>query len=85
MKYTKKKKLQLSAPTPHTHFRRCHLCESVTEVDGSDVTACSSCGKPMAPFYFFNDQDVAPHSDFGLRPERVTGKVRPVLGFTAYW
>jgi hypothetical protein len=39
----------------------------------------------MAPFYFFNDQDVALHSDFGLRPERPVGKVRPVIGFTAYW
>jgi hypothetical protein len=81
-----RKKLQLTSPVPSTHIRRCHLCNSVTECDGGDlVKACHSCNKPMAPFYFFDDQDVAPHSDFGLRPARIPGKVRPVLGFTAYW
>lgn len=68
-----------------THIRRCHKCDAINECDEHDVKSCSSCGKPMAPFYFFNDIEVTPHSDFDLRPERPDGKVRPVLGFTAYW
>jgi hypothetical protein len=78
-------KKKLKAPTPQTHIRRCHVCGTTTEADGAHVKVCSSCGKHMAPFYFFDDQKVAPHSDFALRPERPDGKVRPVLGLTAYW
>ena len=81
----KKKNLLLSAPKPRLHIRRCHLCGTTNERDGGEVKACVECGKHMAPFYFFNDQDVVLHSDFGLRPERPSGKVRPVIGFTAYW
>ena len=87
-----KKKSEISARTPHqanarahTHIRRCHKCDSVNECDEQDVKACAACGKPVAPFYFFSDTDVVPHSDNGLRPERPDGKVKPVLGFTAYW
>lgn len=80
-----KKKPLLKAPTPRTHIRRCHVCGITHEADGEEVKVCGSCGKHMAPFYFFEDTEVVPHSDFGLRPERPAGKVRPVLGFTAYW
>lgn len=68
-----------------THIRRCHCCNGVTESDGKDVKACDHCGKSMAPFYFFNDDQVEPHTDHDLRPLRPSGKVVPVLGFTAYW
>lgn len=77
--------LRLSASKHQTSFRRCHICESVNECDGHDVKRCETCGKSMAPFYFFNDVEVVPHSDAQERPARPPGKVRPVLGFTAYW
>ncbi|RYZ74040.1 MAG: hypothetical protein EOP05_09540 [Proteobacteria bacterium] len=71
--------------TKSVHIRRCHICNGVTESDGKDVKACEHCGKSMAPFYFFNDEEVAPHSDHEPRPLRTAGKVVPILGFTAYW
>ena len=68
-----------------THIRRCHKCDAITECDEHDVKACASCGKRVAPFYFFSDAEVVPHGDNALRPSRLDGKVRPVLGLTAYW
>lgn len=71
------------------HFRRCHLCSSVTESEEHPVENCSACGKPMAPFYFFNDVEVIPLSESELRPgpeeDRISGERLPVRGFTAYW
>lgn len=82
-------KLDMSRPkkkNPATvHFRRCHVCTSVTEVDGTEVKKCGSCGKMMAPFFFFEDASVIAHSDHEPRPQRLKGKVVPILGFTAYW
>lgn len=73
------------AAETQTHFRRCHLCNETTEGEGADVKTCGACGKSLAPFYFFDDKTVMPHADHDHRPERLEGKVRPVLGFTAYW
>lgn len=69
------------------HFRRCHLCDGVTENEGVPVDKCGHCGKPMAPFYFFDDHAVAPLSDVELRVDLPpkTGQRFPVRGFTAYW
>lgn len=69
------------------HFRRCHLCEGVTESEGAPVKSCGHCGKPMAPFYFFNEAEVVPLSEYELRPaeECRMGERTPIRGFTAYW
>jgi len=69
------------------HFRRCHLCQGITESVGAPVSRCMHCGKPMAPFYFFNEAEVAPWSEHGLRPDNECkpGERLPVRGFTAYW
>jgi hypothetical protein len=69
------------------HIRRCHLCEGVTESEGSPVIRCHHCGKSMAPFYFFDESEVIPHSDVEgeLDGPRKPGERKPVRGFTAYW
>lgn len=69
------------------HIRRCHLCSVVTEREGEVVDRCGNCGKAMAPFYFFNELEVSPLSDFDLRMPLClkAGERIPVRGFTAFW
>jgi hypothetical protein len=72
------------------HYRRCHLCDHVTEQAGEVVTQCGQCGKHMAPFYFFNEVEVTPYTDNHLRPElprpeQLARERVPVRGFTSYW
>lgn len=74
--------------TKRLHIRRCHLCSGVTECEGNPVSRCQHCGKAMAPFYFFDETEVVPHSDLDegadVPPQRA-GERKPVRGFTAYW
>lgn len=66
-------------------FRRCHVCDVVTEKEGEMVNRCGHCGKAMAPFYFFEDEKVQPLSEHDFRPPRQSGGRFPVRGLTAYW
>lgn len=69
-------------------FRRCHVCNGITECEGTPVERCAQCGKSIAPFYFFNDLEVPPLSEHGLRSSselEEPGARIPVRGFTAYW
>ncbi len=67
------------------HIRRCHLCGGVTETDHEHVTHCESCGKPMAPFFFFNEIEAPLYSDVEMRPPTSPGDRTPIRGLTAYW
>ena len=72
------------------HLRRCHLCDTVTEQHGEHVTKCDGCGKSMAPFYFFNDEQVVIFTDHDTRPEspeltRLSKERLPIRGLTAFW
>ncbi|MBX3023218.1 MAG: hypothetical protein KF799_16205 [Bdellovibrionales bacterium] len=68
-----------------THaYRRCHVCGATCEAP-SQVRHCSSCKKPFAPFYYFNDQFSPVQYDAGLRPTALEGEWRPIQGLTAYW
>ena len=69
------------------HIRRCHVCGDVSERVGASVDRCEHCGKPIAPFYFFDDFLVPSYSDYGTRPdeEETVGERLPVRGFTAIW
>lgn len=69
------------------HIRRCHVCNHVSERVGASVDRCEHCGKPIAPFYFFDDFKVAAYSDYGARPDYTDeeGERVPVRGFTAIW
>ena len=73
----------------HLYFRRCHICQSITERTGKPVSHCHHCKKPMAPFCFFNEWEVSIHSDDQLRPrefsEEGVDPLHPVRGLSAYW
>jgi hypothetical protein len=68
-----------------THIRRCHICDKVTEESGATVEACVHCGKPMAPFFFFDEIAVEPETDEGVRLPPLPGQRSPVRGLTAFW
>jgi hypothetical protein len=65
-------------------YRRCHLCGSVCE-EPKNVRRCSDCGKPFAPFYYFNDEFTPVLTEGELRPPLLDGQWRPIHGLTAYW
>jgi hypothetical protein len=65
-------------------FRRCHVCGSVGHAP-KHITKCVSCGKPFAPFYYFNDEHTPVASESELRPPDMEGEWRPIHGLTAYW
>jgi hypothetical protein len=67
------------------HIRRCHICGAVTEKMGELVTCCGSCGKRMAPFFYFDDFQTEPLTENGCQPPRVPGDNSPVRGLTAAW
>ena len=82
------------ATATKTHFRLCHICGTANSMEGGLVTYCESCGKHLAPFYFFDESKA-----MGLRETGVYSDDRgsasgtclphkeypPVWGLTAYW
>ena len=77
-----------------THIRRCHVCGEVTESKKSTVEKCSSCGKHLAPFYFFDESQMDGIAEFGYhvfrmdaeRPgKKVEAYYQPIWGLTAFW
>lgn len=76
----------------HIHFRICHTCGEVSEGHGRLLMQCQSCGKHLAPFYYFDESKA-----LGLRPQEKTpyeqqmistlplSEYPPLVGLTAYW
>ena len=64
--------------------RRCHVCGHVCE-DARRVRRCDECGKPFAPFYYYQDEFAPVALDQGLRAPDLPGRYRPIQGLTAYW
>lgn len=74
------------------HYRACHVCGQVNESTDTLVCQCTSCGKHLAPFYYFDESRA-----MGLAPmtrtayeERMRSTLPhreypPVYGLTAYW
>lgn len=50
------------------HFRRCHVCGSVSERDCAWVDRCDCCGKLLAPYYFFDEDSIRVDADNRQRP-----------------
>ena len=69
---------------PMRSYRRCHICGTLCE-SNSQIRKCSDCGKPFAPFYYFNDQFTPVLYEGGLRAPELPGQWRPLQGLTAYW
>ena len=65
-------------------FRRCHVCGGVS-VSQERVEECGNCGKPIAPFYYFDDRISPVLSEGGRRPPFDQKRMNPLLGLTAYW
>jgi hypothetical protein len=65
-------------------YRRCHVCGSTMEA-ADHIKKCSDCGKPFAPFYYFDDQTKPVLADSTLRPVGMQGEWGPIHGLTASW
>lgn len=69
------------------HIRRCHVCGTVTEVQGEAVRSCSHCGKHLAQFYFFDESQLDGLGDnqlyWSVQSEAIG--YRPLWGFSTYW
>ncbi|NUN06210.1 MAG: hypothetical protein HUU57_10660 [Bdellovibrio sp.] len=74
-----------------THFRICHICGTVNSAEGALVTTCESCGKHLAPFYFFDESKAMGlnsgfYSSLKQTPHRLPlAEYPPVQGLTVYW
>ena len=51
------------------HVRRCHVCGATCEREGAHVESCTSCGKRLARFYYFDDLRAPIYSETEPRPE----------------
>lgn len=74
------------------HIRRCHVCGSVTESEGSAVHKCAHCGKHLAPFYYFDESKLegllesGPYlSTWKLAKDLSPGSFNPIWGLSTYW
>ena len=67
------------------HFRRCHICGSLNHREVDRVDRCLSCGKALAPFYYFDVRFVPVVGDRNLRPQVLNNEYRPVHGLAVYW
>lgn len=65
-------------------FRRCHVCGCVGH-SSQALARCLDCGKPFAPFYYYNDEVTPVPAEDQLRPPDLPGQWRPIHGLTAYW
>ncbi|MCB0412283.1 MAG: hypothetical protein KDD22_07140 [Bdellovibrionales bacterium] len=66
------------------HFRRCHVCDHVTQSDQT-IMKCEHCHKSLAPFFYFDEKSITPPSDLQMRPKSLEGEYSPIQGLTAYW
>ena len=82
------------------HIRRCHICGNVNEKKKDFVTKCTSCGKVLAPFMFFDDKnDFDPANKITIKTidldnarhkagslyEHLKSQYPPLRGLTVYW
>ena len=77
------------------HIRRCHVCGSVNESVGAAVHKCSSCGKHLAPFYYFDESKLEGLEEKGpflsewsvgpWGPYHPSGQFHPIWGLSTYW
>ena len=70
-----------------THVRRCHVCGTVNELENSAIHKCQSCGKHLAPFYFFEESALRGMGDNQLEMSlwKSQGKYHPLWGLSTYW
>lgn len=69
----------------NVHFRKCHVCGSISEKSEEPVKKCSKCEKSLAPFFYFDDHTKVTLSDMHLRPPLLDGEFLPIHGLTVVW
>ena len=67
------------------HVRRCHVCGEISEKEHKHVDRCEHCGKPMAPFFYFDETTTIAPSDDDLLPQVKDNEYWPIWGLTAIW
>jgi ribosomal protein S14 len=70
-----------------THIRRCHVCGTVNESEGSAIHKCSDCGKHLAPFYYFDESKMDGIGDNVLFQSdlKQATDYNPIWGLSHYW
>ena len=68
-----------------THYRRCHICGGITEIQEGKVEKCDHCHRSLAPFYYFDDRFTMTFSDVTVRPQLGDGEYAPIQGLTVFW
>lgn len=76
-----------------THFRRCHLCLTVNNGDEQLVDRCTSCGKYLRTFLFFDEKQALglekslldAQEPSSSRSSLLKMHYPPVQGLTVYW
>jgi hypothetical protein len=70
------------------YLRRCHVCGATNEGDRQSLVRCAHCGKHLAPFYYFDEQQIIGFGDTIELPFRVGDLKRdyqPLLGIGLFW
>lgn len=76
--------------TSKVHYRVCHMCGEVNHQEHGLVGNCSSCGKHLAPFYYFDESRAMGLTDPNAeKPYRSSAlphqEYPPIWGLTVYW
>lgn len=73
--------------TQVTHIRRCHVCGTVNESEKAAIHKCSSCGKHLAPFYYFDESKMDGIADNGIFQSDLKHALNfnPIWGLSYYW
>lgn len=82
----------MSEPTSSIyHVRRCHVCGHVTELEGAAIHKCESCGKHLAPFFYFDEskleglKEQGPYLSTWNQVQHEPGTFNPIWGLSTYW
>lgn len=69
------------------HIRRCHVCGNTNESENAANLKCQSCGKPMAPFYYFDESQLDGLLEMGpyLSILKEAPDYNPLYGLSIYW
>lgn len=67
------------------HIRRCHVCGAVTERKKNTVERCGNCGKALAPFFFYREEEAPAIAAELFRAPFLGGEYQPLVGLSVLW